>query len=316
MLLFLIMNPEDLYRIYSNHLKEKYGEKVYKLPVNIPCTCPNRDGTKGVKGCIFCGASGSGHELLGEDMTVTEQLKKNQIKIEKKYKAHKFIAYYQSFSNTYLDLEAFREYMTEGARFPGIVELAVSTRPDCILIEHLDILKSIQEKYNINITIELGLQTANDETLKILNRGHSLNEFQDAARMIKAYGFELCTHVISDLPWDSEDDILALAEVLNTSTTDYLKIHSLYVEKNTKLEELYNSGLKLLTAEDFINRTILLLEHIDPKIVIERLIGRVPESDSVIANWHQSWWKIRDQLYLEMENRNTYQGKKYGPTKR
>lgn len=310
------MNPENLYRVYSNHLKERYGEKVYKLPINIPCTCPNRDGTKGVEGCIFCGASGSGHELLEKSLSVSEQLAQNQAKIEKKYKAHKFIAYFQSFSNTYLKLDDFRRFMTESAQYPGIVEIAVSTRPDCITTEHLDILKTLKETYNIDITIELGLQTANDKTLEILNRGHSLQDFIQAAKMIKEYNFNLCTHVITDLPWDTEEDILKLADVLNESKTDYLKVHSLYVEKNTKLEELYNNGLKLLDSQDFIGRTVLLLEHINPKIVIERLIGRVPESDSVIANWHQSWWKIRDQLYLQMERMNTYQGKKYGSIKR
>lgn len=299
------------YRVYSNYLKDRYGEKVYKLPVNIPSTCPNRDGRKDTKGCIFCGAAGAGHELLDKDLSITKQLQTNRELIEKKYKAHKFIAYFQSFSNTYLDFDKFKDYMLEAATFPDIVELSISTRPDCIDNKHLDFLKELHDKYNVNITIELGLQTANNNTLEVLNRHHTVEDYIEAAKRIKLYGFELCTHLITDLPWDSDEDILQTAKIINEANSDYIKVHSLYVEKNTQLEEMYKNGFKLLESNDFINRTILLLENLNPDIVIERLVGRVPESDSVIANWHQSWWKIRDQINNEIERRNTYQGKYY-----
>ena len=304
------MDLNSLYRVYSKHLKEEFGEKVYKLPVNIPCTCPNRDGTKGMGGCIFCGAVGSGFELLDENLSVTNQLKSNSELIRRKYKANKFIAYFQSFSNTYLDFDRFKNYMTEASQFDGIVEIAISTRPDCISQEQLEFLEQLKKDTGVEITIELGLQSSNNKTLEILNRKHSVEDYIEAAKKIKKHGFKLSTHVIVDLPWDLTEDILELAQLLNEVDTDYVKIHSLYVEKGTKLEQMYRNGLKLLSSEEFINRAILLLENLNPGIIIERLIGRIPEENCVYANWNTSWWKIRDQLIDKMIQTNSYQGKK------
>lgn len=306
-----MINPESFYRVYSNYLKDKYGEKVYKLPVNIACSCPNRDGTKGVGGCIFCGAKGSGNELLSQTLSVSEQLRRNRERIEKKYKAHRFIAYYQSFSNTYLDFERFKEYMREGAAFDGVLGLAISTRPDCVENRHLEYLCALRDEYDLEITLELGLQSSNDKTLEILNRGHSVKDYLEASERIKSFGLSLCTHLISDLPWDNRDDIKRAGELINTADSDFLKIHSLYIEKDTELERMYKNGLKLLESKDYIERTILLLETINPNVVIERLIGRVPEEDSYLSNWHRSWWIIRDQLLEEMKERKTYQGRRY-----
>ncbi len=301
---------EDLYYPYSAYLKQKYGQKVYKLPVNIPCSCPNRDGTKGVGGCIFCGEKGSGHELLSSFLPVTTQLRENRALIEKKYKAKKFIAYFQSFSNTYLDFDDFKRYMNEAANFPGIVELAVSTRPDCVGKNHLDFLRDLKEKTGTEVSVELGLQSSNNKTLEILNRGHTVEDFIDTAERIKTNGLSLTTHLISDLPWDTKDDVLKAARLINL-TSDTLKIHSLYVEKGTVLESMYKDGLRLLSEDDFIERTILLLENLNPEIAIQRLIGRVPESDSVVANWHRSWWKVKDHLLSRMRQQETFQGKYY-----
>lgn len=305
------MDLNSLYRVYSTYLKNKYGQKVYKLPVNIPCSCPNRTGLKDTRGCIFCGASGSGYELLDPSQTVTNQLDLNSQFIRKKYKANKFIAYYQSFSNTFLNINDFKKYMTEGANYPEVVELSISTRPDCIYEEQLDFLAKLKKEKNVDITIELGLQSSNNKTLEILNRHHSVEDYIKSSKLIHDYGLEVCTHVISDLPWDSNKDILNLSHLLNKTGSEFLKVHSLYVEKNTKLEEMYRNGLELLDSDTFINRTILLLEHINPNMVIERLIGRIPEENSVIANWHQSWWKIRDQLVDKMVLENKYQGKEF-----
>ncbi len=310
------MDLNSLYRVYSKHLKEEFGEKVYKLPVNIPCTCPNRDGTKGIGGCIFCGAVGSGFELLDENLSVTNQLKSNSELIRRKYKANKFIAYFQSFSNTYLDFDRFKNYMTEASQFDGIVEIAISTRPDCISQEQLEFLEQLKKDTGVEITIELGLQSSNNKTLEILNRKHSVEDYIEAAKKIKKHGFKLSTHVIVDLPWDLTEDILELAQLLNEVDTDYVKIHSLYVEKGTKLEQMYRNGLKLLSSEEFINRAILLLENLNPGIIIERLIGRIPEENCVYANWNTSWWKIRDQLIDKMIQTNSYQGKNYKSARR
>lgn len=297
------------YTVYSDYLKNRYGQKVYKLPVNIPCGCPNRDGTVGTGGCIYCGEKGGGNELQSVRLSVTQQLTNDRALIEKKYHAHRFIAYFQSFSNTYLPLERFVSYIEEAAAFPDVVGLAVSTRPDCLTPPYLEALASVQRETGIDICIELGLQSASDQTLNILNRGHTVDQFMEAAHRVRDMGFDLCTHLITDLPWDNDQDVLNAAKVLKNSRTNFLKIHSLYVEKNTELERMVRSGeISLLSAEDYIRRTILLLTHIPSEIVIERLIGRVPECDSVCANWHISWWKIRDLLLAEMQHKQLYQG--------
>ncbi len=305
------MDLNEIYRVYSTYLKNKYGQKVYKLPVNIPCSCPNRDGRKGTQGCIFCGGSGSGFELLSENLSVSEQLLKNKELIQRKYKANKFIAYFQSFSNTYLNFDLFKRFMTEAAQFDNIIELSISTRPDCIEYKHIDFLNNLKEKTNTNITIELGLQSSNNKTLQILNRQHTVEDYINSAQLIKNNGLDLCTHIISDLPWDSKEDIVNLANLLNETQTDFLKVHSLYVERGTVLEKLYNNGLELLSSNDFIERTILLLELLNPNIVIERLIGRIPEKNCVYANWQQSWWKIRDLMIETMVKNSNFQGRRY-----
>ena len=305
------MDLNEIYRVYSTYLKNKYGQKVYKLPVNIPCSCPNRDGRKGTQGCIFCGGSGSGFELLSENLSVSEQLLKNKELIQRKYKANNFIAYFQSFSNTYLNFDLFKRFMTEAAQFDNIIELSISTRPDCIEYKHIDFLNNLKEKTNTNITIELGLQSSNNKTLQILNRQHTVEDYINSAQLIKNNGLDLCTHIISDLPWDSKEDIVNLANLLNETQTDFLKVHSLYVERGTVLEKLYNNGLELLSSNDFIERTILLLELLNPNIVIERLIGRIPEKNCVYANWQQSWWKIRDLMIETMVKNSNFQGRRY-----
>lgn len=302
---------ETLYNIYSVWLKERYGEKVYKIPVNIPVTCPNRDGTKGTRGCVYCGAKGGGNETLSDQLSVRKQIERNIAYIGKRYHAKKFIAYFQSFSNTYCEFTDFQKWIREAIR-PDVVEISVSTRPDCITDEQLQFLAQVKREQAIEVTIELGLQSVNEETLGILNRGHTLADYCQAIDRIKAAGLLTCTHMILDLPWDREEDVISGAKLLSRKKTDFVKCHSLYIEKNTVLEEWYEQNkVMLLTKDDYINRAIFFLEYLDPEIVIQRLIGRAPKEDSVITNWNTSWWKIKDELEAHMKHENKYQGRKF-----
>ena len=161
-----------MYYTYSDYLKNKYHEKVYKLPVNLPVTCPNR--LNGACGCDFCAEQGTGFESLDHQLSVTEQLTLTREKIEKKYHAHKFIAYFQNYTNTFLPIDRFEKYMREGASFPDVVEISISTRPDCIRSDYLEILEKIRSEFQVEITLELGLQTVNYHTLRNIHRGHTL----------------------------------------------------------------------------------------------------------------------------------------------
>lgn len=298
------------YNTYSEYLKEKYGERVYKLPVNLPLTCPNRDGTKGVGGCAFCGEEGAAFENLPCSMSVENQIVENMKFIGEKYKAKKFIAYFQNFSNTYMPLEKFKEYV-KSACSENIAEIAISTRPDCISDEYMEFLTDISQKTGINILIELGLQTVNYRTLKKLNRGHSLAEFIDAVSTVKKYGFKICAHLILNLPWDSDEDVIECAKILSALRVDQVKLHSLYIVKNTPLAKMYEDGeINMGTYMDYVNRVILFLEYLSADIVIQRLIGRAKEEQVIFSNYGTSWWKIKDTIDEQLELRDTWQGKK------
>lgn len=303
-------NEKRLYYAYSDYLKTKYGEKVYKLPVNLPVSCPNR--LNGNRGCSFCSDCGTGFEAMDNSCTVMEQLLHTKEHIEKKYHAHKFIAYFQNYTNTFLPVDDFKEYVLEAVKLPDIVEIAVSTRPDCISEAYLDVLSEIKNQFGIDITIELGLQTANYHTLMHINRGHTLAEFIDAVFTIHKYGFEICTHVILNLPGDNITDAIETAKILSALRIPVVKIHSLYIAKNTRLCEEYENGtITLCSKEEYIKRLIEFLEHLNPEIVVERLFSRVPEKDAVFSNWETSWWKLKDEVTEQMLAGNHFQGKKY-----
>lgn len=298
-----------LYNTYSQYLIKKYSERVYKLPVNLPITCPNRDGTKGMGGCAFCGEAGAAFENLPCTMSVEEQLSRNMDFIGRKYKANKFIAYFQNFSNTYMPLDSFKNYMSAAAR-ENIVEIAVSTRPDCIADSYMRFLDGLSKKTGINISIELGLQTVNYRTLEKINRGHTLAEFIDAVLTIKKYGFDVCAHVILNLPWDTDADANECAKVLSALGVNQVKLHSLYIVKNTPLADMYSKGeFDMGTYMDYVNRVIGFLEYLSPDVVIQRLIGRAREEHTVFSNYGTSWWKIKDTIDAELKSRNTYQGR-------
>lgn len=298
-----------LYNRYSTYLKEKYGEKVYKIPISLPVTCPNRDGTVAKGGCTFCGEKGIGYEMLNKSIAIQEQINHNIEYIGKKYNAKKYIAYFQNYTNTYCSLEDFKKYIKE-ALVDDIVEIAISTRPDCIFDSHMKFLKEIMEKYKIAITIELGLQTVNYQTLIKINRGHTLAEYIDAMIKIKKYGFKICTHVILNFPWDDINDVIETSKIISVLKSDYVKLHALYVVKDTVLEKQYlNKEFEMHTLDDYKEKVKAFLEYLDKDIKVQRIIGRAPYEDTIFVNWSSSWWKIRDDIEKEMLLENRYQGR-------
>ncbi|SFA71594.1 hypothetical protein SAMN05216249_101174 [Acetitomaculum ruminis DSM 5522] len=302
------MNEKEIYYHYSDYLKEKYNTKVYKLPVNLPVGCPNR---KDSQGCIFCAPVGTGFESLEENISVKNQLIKNRDYIGKRYKAKKFIAYFQNYTNTYLPFEQFKTYINEAMEVEDIVEISISTRPDCISKKILDFLLEVHNKgYEINI--ELGLQSVNYKTLQLINRGHGLGEFISAVLNIKKYPFTICTHMILNLPYDDITDVIEGANVLSSLPVDIIKLHSLYIAKNTILCEQYENGkIHLCSKDEYINRLGEFLSRLRPNICIERLFARAPERDVVFANWNSSWWKLKDEFVSYMCENQLKQGCNY-----
>ena len=299
------------YRMISVFYKERYGEKAYKIPVALPLTCPNRDGSAGVGGCTFCGEIGAGYENRPASMTVKQQIDETVVHIAKKYKAYKYIPYFQNFSNTYLPPEKFRQYVEE-ACLEHVVGIAIATRPDCVHDVYLDILKDIQNKYGIDIYVELGLQSVNYHTLQKVNRGHTMAEFIDAVLRIKRYGFEVCTHMILNLPWDTMDDVIEGAKTLSALQVDQVKLHALYLVKNTIMARDYEAGkFTLISAEEYARRVVEFLRYLDPKIVLQRLVGRAPENNTIFTNWSMGWWRVQDLIDQIMEDEDISQGSAY-----
>lgn len=297
-----------IYNEYSKYLKEKFNCKVYKLPVNLPLTCPNRDGNLSSGGCTYCGEVGTGFEMHSCTMSVHDQLARNMSFIRQKYKAEKFIAYFQNFSNTYLAFDEFKRYIQE-AVMDDIVGMSISTRPDCLNEDYVTFLAEIKREHDLDMTVELGLQTANYKTLRKINRGHSLAEFIDAVLMLKRLDLSVCAHVILNLPWDTMEDAVETSKVLSALQVDFVKVHSLYILKNTEMgNEYLNGSFVLASKEEYLSRLEAFLAYLDPNIVIQRLFGRAPEKDTLFSNWGTSWWKLRDEFIESMKNKNLYQG--------
>lgn len=292
----------------SEYYKEKYGEKVYKLPIKLSLSCPNRDGAAGYGGCIFCSESGGSFENLPSTFTVKDQLSMNKDYIGSRYKAKKFIAYFQNFSNTYMSLEDFKT-VVNACEEDYIVGISISTRSDCITEDKLIFLKEFSDRTGIDINIELGLQTVNYKTSKILNRCEDLADFIYAMNLINKYGFRVCVHVILSLPWDDMDDVIETARVINVFGIKEVKIHSLFIVKGTKLDKMYqNNEFIMPSKEDYQNNVVEFLRRLNPDVAIQRLVGRAPEEETSFCNWDTSWWLIRDEIIGYMNDKGYVQG--------
>ncbi len=299
------------YNLYSTYLKNKYGERVYKIPINLPVTCPNRDGEVSTNGCTFCGDSGAGFYCFPSETTIAKQIEDNIAYIGKRYKAKKFIAYYQNFSNTYLPFDQFKKYIEQGLH-KDVVELSISTRPDCINTKICEYLENLQKTTGINVTIELGLQTVNYKSLIKINRGHTLAEYIYTANIVKKHNLMLTTHVILNLPYDDETDVIETAKIISAVDSDFAKLHALFIVKDTEMARQYlEKEFTLISDTEYKNRVKLFLQYLNPDISIQRLIGRVDEGEAIFANWGRSSWAIKDEIEAEMLADNINQGDKF-----
>ena len=297
---------KQYYYAYSKYLKDKYGEKVYKLPVNLPVSCPNK---KEGRGCLFCSDMGTGFEAQDNTISVYDQMMASREKVEKRYNAHKFIAYFQNYTNTFLPLDTLLGYMSEAAKMRDIVEISLSTRPDCIRQEYLEAFAQFRQETGIEISIELGLQTVNYHTLAQMNRGHGLAEFLDAVLRIAPYHFPVCVHMILNLPGDTMEDAKESARILSALPIEMVKLHSLYVSKDSGLYEKYIRGeIEICSKEEYLERLAEFIALLRKDIVVERLFSRIPEKDSAFSNWGSSWWKLTDEWKELMEEKQYIQG--------
>ena len=301
------------YYKYSNYLKDKYGAKTYKLPVNLILTCPNRDGILGTGGCAYCGAEGASFEEAS-NTPVKEQLLELKDPIADKYNAEQFIAYFQNFTNTYLPLDKLLDNISQALEVDDIVEVALATRPDCISREYAAAIDNLvkETESEVNINLELGLQSVNYHTLKDINRGHTLAEFIDAVNIAKEYSFDVGVHLILNLPGDDMLDVIESAKLVSALGVDNVKLHALYIREDTEFGRQYKEGkLEMISLEEYINRVINFLEYLDPNIGVQRLLGKAPQEGTLFVNWDYNYSEINNLILAEIEKRNSYQGKRF-----
>jgi uncharacterized protein len=294
----------------NTYLKNRYGGRVHKISVDAGLTCPNRDGTLGTEGCIFCNAKGSGTGNLAKGYPITEQLEKSKAPVIKRFKAKKFIAYFQSFTNTYAPFETLKAIYEEALAVPDVVGLAIGTRPDCISEAVLDLLQSYAKSHLL--WIESGLQSAHDATLERIHRGHDVAAFEKAVRATAGRGIKIGTHMILGLPGETRKEMLATADYIAGLPVDGIKLHLLYVIKGTALERLYRDGrYRCLDRNAYIELVCDVLERLPKEMVIQRLTGDPHRHELVAPLWALEKNDNVALIRQRMEERDTWQGKRF-----
>jgi uncharacterized protein len=297
---------EKPYNAFSDELKRVFGCRVHRISVDAGFTCPNRDGTVGNGGCIYCGGKGSGSFGISRGLSVAMQLEEGKEVMIRKYKAKKFIAYFQPFSNTYAPVEELRSLYDEALAVKDIVGLIVGTRPDCLPPVILDLLAEYSRKSWF--WLELGLQSPHNKTLRAINRGHDFTAFVNAANACKERRIRICAHVILGLPGESPEDMLETAGIINELRVEGVKLHLMHVLSGTRLADMYGRGeIRVMTRDDYVGLVCDFLERLEPHISIQRLTGDGGR-DLVAPLWSLAKFEALNAIDLEFERRGTRQG--------
>ncbi len=315
----------DRYNHLNTYLKEKFGERTLKICIDAGFTCPNRDGTKSSSGCIFCTGQGSGEHIkkfilnnsnksFAINNSLENQIQNIKFQIDtyfnsyKSKRANKFIAYFQNFTNTYDTIQNLKLKYDSVLEYDKIVALDIATRPDCINEDICKLIASYKNK--LYVFVELGLQTSNDSTGKLINRCYSSNDFTNAIQLLNKYNIDVVTHIMIGLPNESSDDLKNTVNFLNLHNIQGLKIHSTYITVNTALEKMYiQNEYKPITLDYYIEQVCFVLTHINPSIIIHKLSGDAPKDLLVAPEWnsHKKW--ILNGIDKYMKINDLYQGK-------
>lgn len=300
---------------YSLHamLQERFHEKVYKLSLNGGMTCPNRDGTLGTRGCIFCSAGGSGDFAADRLLSVTKQIEQQKALITQKRPVHKFIAYFQAYTNTYAPVPYLEKLFREAICHPDIVALSIGTRPDCLGEDVLDLLDRLN--WIKPVWVELGLQTIHEDTARYIRRGYALDCFEKAVKDLRARSLEVIVHTILGLPGEDRERTLQTIRYLNGQPIQGIKLQLLHVLKGTDLALDYERGLfETLTMESYLTLLIACLERLSPDIVVHRLTGDGPKDLLISPVWSSAKRTVLNELHRRMKLENTWQGRLYHST--
>lgn len=272
------------YYSFNRYLRERFGCKVYKISINGGFTCPNRDGTLGTRGCIFCSAGGSGDFAESPELSITQQIEKGKERVKNKIKSGKYIAYFQAFTNTYAPVETLRKKFTQAINHPDIVMLSVATRPDCLPEEVIELLKELNDIKPV--CVELGLQTIHEKSAEYIRRGYKLECYDNAVKRLKAAGLEVVCHIILGLPGETKSDMLESVDYACKSGINGIKLQLLHVLKGTDLAKDYeNKKFRVLTMDEYLDILKSCLDIIPKNIVIHRLTGDGAKNDLIAPLW-------------------------------
>ena len=298
------------YNAFSDELKRVFGCRVHRISVDAGFTCPNRDGTAGSDGCIYCGGAGSGSFGIARGLPVAAQLEEGKEVMVRKYKAKKFIAYFQPYSNTYAPVKRLRALYDEALAVDDIVGLIVGTRPDCLPFPVIRLLAEYARRSWF--WLELGLQSPVERSLRLIKRGHDFATFVSAVKRCKERGIRVCTHVILGLPGENREEMLATAGILNDLGVDGVKLHLLHVMKGTPLAGMYERGeVKVMERDVYVGLVCDFLERLHPRISIQRLTGDGGR-DLVAPLWSLAKFEVLNAIDGELARRGTRQGSRTG----
>lgn len=304
------MENKTRYNHLNEYYKNKFGERTLKICIDAGFTCPNRDGTLSSSGCIFCSERGSGELIKFANQNIADQIT-NFLNSYRGKRANKFIAYFQNFTNTYDTLKNLKnKYDIALNTSNKIVGLSIATRPDCITEDIAKLLASYSAKYDVSV--ELGLQTSNDNIGKIINRCYSSTQFTTAVNILRKYNIEIITHIMIGLPTETFEDIKDTVNFINKHDIQGLKIHSTYIVKNTVLANMfYNNGYKPITLDYYLDALTYVITHIRPDLIIHRISGDAPKDLLVAPEWnlHKKW--ILNGFEKHLIDENLWQGKFY-----
>lgn len=295
------------YNQYSAHLKNKFGVKVYKITLDAGFSCPNRDGKISTGGCIFCDEGGSFSQAHSNLLTIEKQLEEGVETLSARFKAKKFMSYFQAFSNTYKPIGELESIYNSALQHPDIVGLSIGTRPDCVDEEKLKLISSYKDDYYT--WVEYGLQSIHDETLNLINRGHDFDCFVRAYEKSKEFGLNVCAHVIFGLPGETPQMVLQTAEKLAELGVDGVKIHMLCALEGTKLAQWYRNGkITFMDEEQYLDLVCDFIEILPPEVTIHRLAGNGLKKNLIAPKWIGKKLDALNKIDRELERRNSFQG--------
>lgn len=294
----------ERYNHLNSYLKNKFGERTLKICIDGNFTCPNRDGTKGYGGCIFCSERGSGDHLKNIDISTQV---KNHLESYRGKRANKFIVYFQNFTNTYDSIKNLKKKYDSALVDERIVGIQIATRPDCITEDIAKLIASYKDKYYV--CVELGLQTSNDKTGILLNRGYTTLDFTNALKILNKYNIDVVTHIMIGLPNETFEDLKNTISFINTHNIQGIKIHSTYITKDTKLYNMYlTNNYSPISLEDYLEQLTYVITHINPEIIIHRISGDAPKDILVAPEWNTHKKLVLNGLDKILREKDLYQG--------